>query len=461
MTSAVTPTLCRAPGVELLGRMEGSGLTEPPYLVRRADGQVVQLSRLLYLMVEHADPGTDLVEVARLTGDELELRIAPDQVRHVLEHKLAPLGITADGEGFVAEPPKVDAVLALKMRVGVVGAAAVGAAVRPLRHLFHAPVVALVVAALLAGDVWLLATGGLGDGLNHVIETPALSLVLFALSWLSLAFHEFGHAAACRYGGARPGAIGVGLYIVWPVFYSDVTESYRFGRAGRLRVDLGGIYFNGIFALAVMAAYAATGFAPLLLVVVAQHALVVNQFIPWIRLDGYYVVSDLIGVSDLFSRIGPTLRSLAAGARGRPARPAAQAVGARRGHDLGREHPRRHRGRGRRLRRGGAGVRAARVDVAARSARDPGERRHRRRPRRRARRPAPDPAGRRPAVHLLAPVHAGGQPRRDRPLPPARGRRYAPVTTSTPSGRAHPCEGAARGRAKGTVGVEDPVRASA
>ena len=432
MTTVTTPTLCRAPGVELLGRMEGSGLTEPPYLVRRADGQVVQLSRLLYLMVEHADPGTDLGDIARLTGDELELRVAPDQVRHVLEHKLAPLGITADGEGFVAEPPKVDAVLALKMRVGVVGAAAVGAAVRPLRHLFHTPVVVLVIAALIAGDVWLLATGGLGDGVNHVIETPALTLILFALSWLSLAFHEFGHAAACRYGGARPGPIGVGLYIVWPVFYSDVTESYRFGRAGRLRVDLGGVYFNGLFALAVMAAYAATGFAPLLLVVLAQHVLVLNQFVPWIRLDGYYVVSDLIGVSDLFSRIVPTLRSLAAGTRGRPARPPAQALGARRGHDLGREHAHRHRGGGRRLRRGGARVRPARVDVAARPARDPDERRDRRRPGGRSRDPPPDPAGRRPPVHLRAPVHAGGQSRRRRPVPQARGRRYAPGLTSTP-----------------------------
>jgi putative peptide zinc metalloprotease protein len=62
-----------------------------------------------------------------------------------------------------------------------------------------------------------------------------------------------------------------------------------------------------------MALYAATGFAPLVLVVAAQHALVVNQFIPWIKLDGYYVVSDLIGVSDLYSRIGPTLRSLRPG----------------------------------------------------------------------------------------------------------------------------------------------------
>ena len=38
----------------------------------------------------------------------------------VFEHRLALLGITADGEGFVAEPPGVDAFLA---------------AVLPLRHL--------------------------------------------------------------------------------------------------------------------------------------------------------------------------------------------------------------------------------------------------------------------------------------------------------------------------------------
>ena len=91
-----------------------------------------------------------------------------------------------------------------------------------------------------------------------------------------------------------------------------------------------------------MAAYAATGFAPLLLVVLAQHVLVLNQFVPWIRLDGYYIVSDLIGVSDLFSRIGPTLRGLLPGREADP-RVRQLKPWARRGHGLGREHARRHR----------------------------------------------------------------------------------------------------------------------
>ena len=76
---------------------------------------------------------------------------------------------------------------------------------------------------------------------------------------VATAFHEFGHASACRYGGARPGVMGVGFYLVYPAFYCDVTDAYRLNRAGRLRTDLGGVYFNGIFALLAGAVYFATG----------------------------------------------------------------------------------------------------------------------------------------------------------------------------------------------------------
>ena len=44
-----------ADGVELIGVYEGSGFKEPPHIVRRADGQVIQLSKLLFLVAEAAD----------------------------------------------------------------------------------------------------------------------------------------------------------------------------------------------------------------------------------------------------------------------------------------------------------------------------------------------------------------------------------------------------------------------
>jgi hypothetical protein len=53
------------PGTELIGQAAGSGLGEPPYLVRRRDGQLVQLSQLLYALATTGD-----LEHARLRADQ-------------------------------------------------------------------------------------------------------------------------------------------------------------------------------------------------------------------------------------------------------------------------------------------------------------------------------------------------------------------------------------------------------
>src|SRR6201999_3702969 len=83
--------------------------------------------------------------------------------------------------------------------------------------------------------------------------------------------------------------------------------------AGRLRTDLGGVYFNALVAVSAGAAYLASGYPLLLILAVTQQLLILDQFMPWVRLDGYHVVSDLIGVPDLFARIGPILASLTPG----------------------------------------------------------------------------------------------------------------------------------------------------
>jgi putative peptide zinc metalloprotease protein len=48
-------------------------------------------------------------------------------------------------------------------------------------------------------------------------------------------------------------------------------------------------------------------------VIVLLHFETAMQFLPVIRMDGYYILSDLIGVPDLFSRLGPVLVSMIPG----------------------------------------------------------------------------------------------------------------------------------------------------
>ena len=167
---------------------------------------------------------------------------------------------------------------------------------------------AAVAGTFLAVDYWLLAVHGLGSGLQLVLHNPVDLLIVLGLSVLSAAFHECGHAAGCRYGGARPGVIGVGISLVWPAFFTNVTDSYRLGRAGRLRTDLGGLYFNLIFMLALAGTYSATSAEVLLLVIAITHLEMLEQLLPFVRFDGYFILSDLAGVPDLFARIAPILR---------------------------------------------------------------------------------------------------------------------------------------------------------
>jgi putative peptide zinc metalloprotease protein len=306
-----------AGGVELLGQYQDSGYRQPPSLVRRADGQVIQMSALLYRVTGRIDGSRDPAAIAELVSEDLGRTLTADQVRYLITAKLVPLGIVAAG-GAPAAPPVASPLLALRARGTLLPERAANAAGTLLRPLFRWPVVAAVAAAVLAVDYWLFAVHGLGGGFRQVLHDPVDLLFVLGLSVVSAAFHECGHATGCRYGGARPGRVGVGIYLVWPSFFTNVTDSYRLSRAGRLRTDLGGLYFNAVFMLALAGLYAATSAEILLLVIAFTHLEMLEQLLPFVRFDGYYILSDLVGVPDLFARITPLLRSALPGGRRDP-----------------------------------------------------------------------------------------------------------------------------------------------
>ena len=298
-----------ADGVELLGEYKGSGYSQPPSLVRRADGQVIQMSALLYRVACRIDGSRDPEAIAGLASADLGRSLTADQVRYLITAKLLPLGIIA-AEGAPAAAPTANPLLALRARGTLLSKRAANAAGALLAPLFRWPVVVAVVASVAAVDWWLFAVHGLGGGVRQVLRDPADMLVVIGLSLVSAVFHEFGHAAGCRYGGARTGVIGVGIYMVWPAFFTNVTDSYRLSRAGRLRTDLGGLYFNAVFMLALAGLYVATSSEVLLLVIAFTHLEMLEQLMPFARFDGYFILSDLVGVPDLFARVAPILKSV-------------------------------------------------------------------------------------------------------------------------------------------------------
>ncbi len=311
--SAPAPPPRLAEGIELVGRFEDSGFKEAPYIARRSDGQMVQMPPMLYALAEVIDGKADEQELAKRFSERIERQVEPDMVSELLDSQLRPLGVVAERDGSSPQIESIDPLLALKFRTRVIPDGVVRGITTIFRPLFLPPVVVVVVLAFVALDVWLFGVHGVSQSLRKVIYDPSLVFLLFGGVVLATAFHEIGHATGTRYGGARPGVMGVGVYIVWPAFYTDITDAYRLGKAGRLRADMGGMYFNMIFALAIVAVYAVTGFEALLLLVVIQTFAIVQQSLPLLRLDGFYIISDLTGVPDMLTRIKPVLRRLIPG----------------------------------------------------------------------------------------------------------------------------------------------------
>ena len=302
----------RASGLELIGEIPGSGYREPPALVRRADGQTIQLTPLLYLVLAAADGRRTHQQIADLVGPDVGRQVTAENVQTLCD-RLRTLGALKLADGSEPELRRSNPLLALRFRYVVSDPDVTSRLTAPFARLFAPVVVALVCAAFVAVCVWVLLEKGLASATHQAFDQPVLLLGVFALTVVSAGFHEFGHAAAARYGGARPGAMGTGLYLVWPAFYTDVTDSYRLGRAGRVRTDLGGLYFNAIVAIAMFGLWWATRWDAILLIIATQVLQMLRQLAPLVRFDGYHVLADITGVPDLYHRIKPTLRGLLPG----------------------------------------------------------------------------------------------------------------------------------------------------
>jgi putative peptide zinc metalloprotease protein len=296
--------------VQLLGAVPGSGYRVAPALVRRGDGQTIQLTPLLYAVLEQVDGQRNAAEVAQAVSAAVGRQVSDADVETLCDTKLRTLGVLKKADGSDPEVRRSNPLLALRFKYVVSDPEATRRITAPFALLFAPVVVVVLVAAFIAVCGWVLLHKGLASATHQAFDQPALLLTVFALTIVSAGFHEFGHAAAARYGGSTPGAMGTGLYLVWPAFYTDVTDSYRLGRAGRVRTDLGGLYFNAIVAVAMFGVWWVTGWDAILLIIATQVLQMVRQLAPLVRFDGYHVLADLTGVPDLYHRIKPTLVGL-------------------------------------------------------------------------------------------------------------------------------------------------------
>ncbi len=177
-----------------------------------------------------------------------------------------------------------------------------------MRTLIAWPVLALLVAIAALGLFALVQNFEQYLTTFPRFFTPAGALAyLVALSAVK-GVHELGHAYAAKARGCRVPTMGVAFMVFFPVPYSDVTDTWRLrDRAERLWVSLGGVLVELAIAGVALFGWAVTrpGLAHSLCFVLSSSTLLASLLVnlnPGMRFDGYYLLSDLLGIDNLQAR---------------------------------------------------------------------------------------------------------------------------------------------------------------
>jgi len=121
-------------------------------------------------------------------------------------------------------------------------------------------------------------------------------------------FHELGHAAACQRYGCEHGDVGFGMYFIFPAFYTDVTKAWRLPPLKRAVIDAGGVYFQCILVVALGAHFLLTESPTSLRLIWLTHLMMLFTLNPIFKMDGYWLLTDLGGMTNLHAQVGQTLR---------------------------------------------------------------------------------------------------------------------------------------------------------
>lgn len=120
--------------------------------------------------------------------------------------------------------------------------------------------------------------------------------------------HEFGHAYMAKRAGCRVQSMGLAFMVLFPLFYTDVSDAWRVNdRRSRLLIGAGGMLAELLLAAIALLAWSLLPDGPwrtaaFMLASATWLTTLVINLNPFLRFDGYYLLSDLWRVENLQQR---------------------------------------------------------------------------------------------------------------------------------------------------------------
>ncbi len=183
--------------------------------------------------------------------------------------------------------------------------------VTPALAVLASPLVVLVLAVACMMGVYFAARQSELFFQTFVDSFTLSGLISFGLALaLAKTLHELGHAAVATHYGVRVAHAGLAFLVLWPMLYTDTGESWRLqDNRKRLHIASAGIAVEMVLAgLSLLGwALAPPGALRSAFFYLASTSLLMTLALnisPFMRFDGYYVLSDAINMPNLHERAG-------------------------------------------------------------------------------------------------------------------------------------------------------------
>ncbi|WML46153.1 hypothetical protein [Neobacillus sp. PS3-40] len=130
-------------------------------------------------------------------------------------------------------------------------------------------------------------------------------VILYIMMVFTLVIHEFSHAITCHFLGGKVKEIGFMLFYFQFALYCNVSSIYTFkSRKDKILVSLAGIISQIILvSIAVISQYILEKLSIhqniLMYYIVLNIGLIIINLIPLVKLDGYWILTYLTGITNL------------------------------------------------------------------------------------------------------------------------------------------------------------------
>ena len=134
------------------------------------------------------------------------------------------------------------------------------------------------------------------------------TLIFMGALFLVKVAHELGHALTAKYFGCRVPTMGVAFLVMWPMLYTETSEAWKLpAQKQRLAIGAAGILAELMLAVMATLAWSFLTDGPLrsAMFFVATLSWIMTlgfNLNPFMRFDGYFMLSDLLEIQNLHSR---------------------------------------------------------------------------------------------------------------------------------------------------------------